>query len=78
MVLGQGCFFLAPQIFKSPYFSEYTNDATLKTNFRFIDPPPPQKKNKKKKQKQIKIKSHVGAVSPQKRLILQLLTQSGV
>ena len=57
-----------PSDFLSPYLSDYTNES-LKTNFRFIDPPP--------KKKQIKNKSHFGAVSP-KRLILQLLPQSGV
>jgi hypothetical protein len=54
-----------------------------------LTPPPPKiKKTSKKqtkqktkqnrtKQKQTKNKSHLGAVSPQ-RLVLQLLTQSGV
>ena len=64
---GKSGFYLAPQIFKSPYFSEYTNGEPLITNFRFIDPPNKQTKNK----------SHFGAVS-QQRLILQLLTLSGV
>ncbi len=32
--------FFAPHIFLSPYFSKYTNDETLKTNFKFIDPLP--------------------------------------
>ena len=35
----QECFF-CPSYFLSPYFSKYTNDETLKTNFKFIDPPP--------------------------------------
>ena len=42
---GKRVFF--PDIFLSPYFSEYTNDEPLKTNFRFIDPLP-IKKNRKK------------------------------
>ena len=52
---------------------EYTNDEPLKTNFRFIDTPPT---TTKKKPKQNKTKQQ-GAVSP-KRLILQLLTKSGL
>ena len=64
----------------SPYFAEYTNDEPLKTNFRFIDTNlPPSKKipkqNETTKKQKTKIKSHLGAVSPQ-RPILQLLTQS--
>ena len=50
----QECFF-CPSYFLSPYFSKYTNDETLKTNFKFIDPPPQIKKTKNK--------SHFGAVS---------------
>ena len=50
----QECFF-CPSYFLSPYFSKYTNDDTLKTNFKFIDPPPQIKKTKNK--------SHFGAVS---------------
>ena len=44
----QECFF-CPSYFLSPYFSKYTNDDTLKTNFKFIDtpPPPPPPPNKK-------------------------------
>ncbi|CAB9544928.1 hypothetical protein BROOK1789C_2055 [Bathymodiolus brooksi thiotrophic gill symbiont] len=38
----QECFF-CPSYFLSPYFSKYTNDETLKTNFKFIDPPPNKK-----------------------------------
>jgi hypothetical protein len=68
-------FFFCPSDFLSPYFSEYTDDEPLKTNFRFIDPPP--KKKTQSKTNQNKYKSHFGAVSPQ-RLILQLFTQSGV
>ena len=72
--------FFCPSDFLSPYFFEYTNDEPLKTNFRFIDPSPqkPQNKTKRNKiKKQTKNKSHFGAVSPQ-RLILRLITQSGV
>ena len=67
---GRGCCksgFFCHSDFLSPYFSEYTNGEPLITNFRFIDPPNKQTKNK----------SHFGAVS-QQRLILQLLTLSGV
>ena len=64
---GGARIFFCPSDFLSPYFFEYTNDEPLKTNFRFIDPPNKQTKNK----------SHFGAVS-QQRLILQLLTLSGV
>ena len=39
----QECFF-CPSYFLSPYFSKYTNDDTLKTNFKFIAPPPPPPK----------------------------------
>ena len=39
----QECFFCS-SYFLSPYFSKYTNDETLKTNFKFIDPPPPKYK----------------------------------
>jgi len=74
---GKSVFF-CPSDFLSPYFSDYTKDESLKTNFRFIDPTPKKTQNKtKQKQIETKNKSHFGAVSPQ-RFILQLLTQSGV
>ena len=53
----QECFF-CPSYFLSPYFSKYTNDDTLKTNFKFIEPPPQIKKTKNK--------SHFGAVFSQR------------
>jgi hypothetical protein len=49
----QECFF-CPSYFLSPYFSKYTNDETLKTYFKFIDPP---------QIKKTKNTSHFGAVS---------------
>ena len=58
-------FFCPSDFFLSPYFSEYTNDEPLKTNFRFIDPTPSPYQKKKQNKKQTKNKSHFGAVSPE-------------
>ena len=61
---GKSVFF-CPSDVLSPYFSEYTNDKPLKTNFRYIDHHPTPHAHPFP-HKQTKIKSHFGAVSPQR------------